>query len=239
MDPSDTFDSLREAEAELGIDKQRHCVFGKTGGPYLRSTFVRGEAEFLMDIAADPGLAKHITDRIVDHLIAVGIEEIRRWQLQETGMWIYDDMAGNRGTMFSPKQFETIFLPAYRRMITSFKNAGVRYVFLHSDGDIRAILDMLVDAGIDGINPVERRAGMDMTVLRRQYPKLILTGGMCNTKTLVCGTPAEIEAEAREIIDLGRDGGIIIGTHSVSPEIPLENFMVYHETCKKYGNFKM
>ena len=46
-----------------------------------------------------------------------------------------------------------------------------------------------------------------------------------------------IEAEAKEIIDIGRDGGVIIGTHSVSPEIPIENFITYHETCQTYGNF--
>ena len=60
---------------------------------------------------------------------------------------------------------------------------------------------------------------------------------MCNTQTLVHGTRAEIEAEAREIIDLGRDGGVVIGTHSVSPEIPLENYVVYHDFCLKYGEF--
>ena len=96
---------------------------------------------------------------------------------------------------------------------------------------------MLVDAGIDGLNPLERRAGMDIVELRRRYPNLILTGGMDNTDTLVNGPLQRIQAEAREIIDLGRDGGVVIGTHSVSPEIPLEHFVAYHETCLIYGNF--
>ena len=47
-----------------------------------------------------------------------------------------------------------------------------------------------------------------------------------------------IRAEAREIIDLGRDGGVIIGTHSISPEIPVEHFLAYHEVCATYGNFQ-
>jgi uroporphyrinogen-III decarboxylase len=68
-----------------------------------------------------------------------------------------------------------------------------------------------------------------------RIPRLIPTGGMCNTHTLVRGDKAAIEAEAREIIDLGRDGGVVIGTHSVSPEIPLENFLAYHECCLSYG----
>jgi hypothetical protein len=226
-----------EPEAVLEQARRRFCVFGKTGGPYLRSTFVRGEQQFLTDIAADPGLARAIADKVGDHLTAVGVEEIRRWSLQETGIWIYDDMAYNRGPMFSPASFERILLPAYRRMIEAYKQAGARYVFLHSDGDIRLLLDMLVDAGIDGLNPLERRAGMHPAEIRKRYPRLILAGGMCNSDTLINGPVEKVRAEAREIIDLGRDGGVIIGTHSLGPEIPIEHYLAYHETCLTYGDF--
>lgn len=239
MDAPANFHGEEEMVQALRSDKQRYCVFGKTGGPYLRSTYVRGETQFLMDIADDASLARDIVDKVADHLTAVGTEQIRRWSLQETGIWIYDDMAFNNGPMFSPSQFENIFLPAYRRMIKAYKDAGARYVFFHSDGDIRCILDMLVDAGIDGLNPLERRANMNVVELRKRYPHLILTGGMCNTQTLVKGSKAEIEAQAREIIDLGRDGGVVIGTHSVSPEIPLENFIAYHDLCTKYGDYSI
>ena len=138
MDPSVTFaEPSRGGAGAAAGDKQRHCVFGKTGGPYLRSTYLRGEAEFLMDMAGDPPLARAIADKMAEHLTAVGLEQIRRWDLRETGIWIYDDMACNRGPMFSPRQFEQVLLPAYRRMIRAYKDAGARYVFLHSDGDIR------------------------------------------------------------------------------------------------------
>lgn len=237
MDPSVTYASAADRDEALCDEKKQHCVFGKTGGPYLRSSFVRGEAQFLMDTATDPALARAIADKVADHLTVIGCEQIRRWDLQSTGIWIYDDMASNRGPMLSPSQFENVLLPAYRRMVKAYKDAGAKYVFFHSDGDIRLMLDMLVDAGIDGLNPLERRAGMDAVELRKCYPKLILTGGMCNTHTLVKGTRAEIEAEAREIIDLGSEGGVVIGTHSVSPEIPTENYAIYNDFCLTYGDF--
>jgi len=229
--------SEQASRAGLLEAKQQHCAFGKTGGPYLRTTYVRGETQFLLDIAGDPGLAAAIAAKVGDHLTAVGVEALRRWQLQETGMWIYDDMAHNLGPMFRPASFERIFLPIYRRMIKAYKDAGARYVFLHSDGDIRSILEMLVDAGIDGINPLERRANMDPATIRRQFPRLVLTGGMCNTDTLIHGPISRIRAEAQELIDMGRNGGVVIGTHSVSPEIPLENFVAYDNFCRTYGNF--
>lgn len=215
----------------LAEAKRIHAIFGKTGGPYLRTTFVRGETQFLVDMASDPGLARALAEKVADHLIAIGREQLRRWDLRATGIGIYDDMAHNRGTMFSPAAFERILLPAYRRMIRAYKEAGARWVFLHSDGDIRAILDMLVDAGIDGLNPLERRAGMAIEEIRVRYPRLVLTGGMCNTDTLVNGPVEKIRAEARRILDLGRDGGIVIGTHSISPEVPPEHFGAYLEEC--------
>jgi len=119
--------------------------------------------------------------------------------------------------------------------VREYKEAGARYVVLHSDGNVLPILDMLVDAGTDGLNPLEKRAGME--AVRERYPNLILIGGMCNTDTLINGPAARIEAETRQLIDLGRNGGFVIGTHSISPEIPIEFFEVYHRTCLTYGDF--
>ena len=222
----------------LEREKRRYCVFAKTGGPFLRTTFVRGEAQFLLDIAQDPPLASVLAERVGEHIVAVGVEEIRRWSLQDTGIWIYDDMAYNDGPLFSPKAFEMIFLPTYRRMIRAYKEAGARYVFVHSDGDVRPLLDMLVDAGIDGLHPLERRAGMDPFALRKRYPKLVLAGGLCNTDVLLNGPLDKIRDETRRLIDLGRDGGVIVGTHSISPEVPVEHFLAYDETCRQYGDFR-
>jgi uroporphyrinogen-III decarboxylase len=60
---------------------------------------------------------------------------------------------------------------------------------------------------------------------------------MDNTDTLINGPVERVEAEARQIIDLGRQGGMIIGTHSISPEIPLEHFAAYDRVCRTYGDF--
>jgi len=222
----------------IAEQKNRCCLFIKTGGPYLRTSFMRGETEFLMDMAGDPGLARELAEKVGSHITEIGVEALRRTKLFETGIWIYDDMAFNKGPMFSPEAFEQIILPAYRKMLKAYRAAGAKYIMLHSDGDIRPLLDMLIDAGIDGINPVERRAGMLIPELRRKYPKLILTGGMCNSETLINGPVSKIEAEAREIIDTGRNGGIVIGTHSISPEVPIENFAAYLNICRTYGLFQ-
>lgn len=228
---------LTGIQSALDETKSQSCLFGKTGGPYLRSSFLRGEADYLMEIVGNPARAKTLADKVADHLAAVGVQEIIRWNLQNTGIWICDDIAYNRGPFISPRSFERVFLPAYRRMVNAFKQAGARYVFFHSDGDIRLFLDMLIDAGIDGINPVEPRANMKVADLRQKYPNLILAGGMDNTGTLIHGPLKQIEEETRTIIDVGREGGVIIGSASIGPDVPLEYFAAYHRVCLTYGSF--
>jgi len=216
--------------------REERCVFCKTGGPYIRTSFLRGKAAFLMDIAGDPEFAKAMADRVADHIIEIGKESLRRGQLYDTGLWIYDDMAYNRGTMMSPASFERIFFPAYKRMAKAFKDAGAAKVILHSDGNIAPVLDMLIEAGIDGINPVEPRAGLHIPTLKEKYgTKLSFIGGMCNSRVLPMGRKAEIENQAIEIIEAGRDGGVIIGAHSIGPDIPVQNYVFYHETVMKKG----
>ena len=57
---------------------------------------------------------------------------------------------------------------------------------------------------------------MKMAELRKLYPGLILTGGMDNTETLINGPLERIQAETRQIIDVGRDGGVLIGSGSIA-----------------------
>ena len=59
---------------------------------------------------------------------------------------------------------------------------------------------------------------------------------MDNTGTLLRGPASRIEAEAREILECGRDGGVVIGTHSISSDMPLANYEVYHRACLEHGS---
>jgi hypothetical protein len=216
--------------------RPKRCVFCKTGGPYLRTTFLRGEVNFLFDIATDADFAKALADRVADHIIQIGLESLRRGRLYDTGLWIYDDMAHNHQPMMSPAAFERIFLPAYCRMVAAFKQAGAAKVVLHSDGYVGPLLDMLVAAGIDGINPVEPRTGLHIPTLKARYgDRLSFIGGMCNSHVLPQGPDAAIRAQAREIVEAGQDGGVIIGAHSIGPDIPVRNYLCYHRAVREKG----
>jgi len=201
------------------------CVFCKTGGPYLRTSFLRGTTQWLMDIAEDPPFARALAGKVADHLIAVGLESLRRADLWDSGLWVFDDMASNRAPMMSPRSFEQIFLPLFKKMVSAFKGAGARKVILHCDGNLGPLLDMVIEAGFDGINPVEPKAGMDVCALRERYgERLSYIGGMCNAHVLPSGDRAIIERQTRRLMDAAREGGICIGAHSIGPDIAVDTY---------------
>jgi len=205
--------------------RHRYAIFGKVGGPYSRTSRLRGTEQFMVDIAEDPQYTKVLAEKVTEHLIKVGLEQLRRDRLTSTGIWIFDDLAGNDGILMSPRSYEKIFYPSLVKMVKAFKEVGVKKVILHSDGNIESILDMLIEAQIDGINPVEPKAGMNMEKLKKKYGgRLCLIGGMCNALVLPQGSKEEIARQVQAIVELGKDGGVILAAHSIGADIPVKNY---------------
>jgi len=219
-------------------EKKKRCVFCKVGGPFHRSWFIRGN-NLLMDLAGDVGFAKELAGKVGEHRIGIGLESLKRGNLYDSGIWIFDDMGANTGPLFSPGTFEKVYFPVYKKMVSSFKKAGAKKVILHSDGNILPFLDMLIEAGIDGINPVEYKAGMNILKLKKKYKKkLSYLGGVDNALILPRGNKKEIENHVCPILEVGREGGIAIGTHSIGNDISIQTYEYYHSLVKRYGNYE-
>lgn len=210
---------------EVEEKKQQRCLFVRIGGPYLRTSYLRGTVRWLMDLVEDEGFARALAMRVTDHITAVGVEAMRRYDLYDTGLFLHDDMASNWGPMFSPRTFERVLLPCYERMFGAYRQAGAAHTLFHCDGNVESILGMMLSAGIDAIHPVEPKAGMDVVRLRERYgDRLTFIGGLDNAHTLRTGTKKEVEAHVMRTLSVGRDGGLIVGSHSVGPDVPVENY---------------
>lgn len=212
------------------------CTMPRVGGPFLRCWWLRGEEQFLIDIAEDADFVYELVRRVVDHRIAIGLEELRRGSLHEVGIGIFDDIAHNGGLFISPRSYEKLFLPHVAHMVGAFKEAGAARVLYHSDGDIRALLDMFVDVGVDVIHPMEPRAGMDVVELRKRYgDSLAFVGGLCNTRVLPTGTDAEVRDHVLHVLSAGKEGGLVIGCHSIGGDISLERYEFLHSLLAECG----
>ncbi|MBI4555958.1 MAG: hypothetical protein HY706_00115, partial [Candidatus Hydrogenedentes bacterium] len=95
---------------------------------------------------------------------------------------------------------------------------------LHSCGDVRPFVPEFVDIGIDALNPLEVKAGMDPVELKRVYgDKLVLHGGI---NAVLWDDIEAIEAEIRRVLPVVKESGgyIFSSDHSVPSSVSLENF---------------
>ena len=148
---------------------------------------------------------------------------------------IYSDVAYHGKLMFAPAHMREMgFFDDIAGICEACHRAGLQVIF-HSDGYIMEILDDLIACGIDGLNPLEKAAGMDIYKVRRRYPRLILVGGVDVSRLMPFGTPEQVRRETRRIIaETGAEGRLLIGsTTEIGNDIPLDNYLAFHDEATK------
>ena len=142
--------------------------------------------------------------------------------------FVGDDIAFKSGPMCAPAWFDRHYHPRLARVIDAYHRQGVKVLF-HSDGNLNPILDGLVDAGIDGLNPIEVMAGMDIADIHRRHPRLFMAGGIDVSQLLPYGRPAEVRDAVRAAIDAA-EGRIMIGSSTeLHDGVPLANYLALRE----------
>lgn len=153
--------------------------------------------------------------------------------------FIADDVAYKGATLFSPDFLRRTFIRSLTKCIEPLHAARIKVVF-HSDGYLMEIMDDLVDAGIDGLNPIEPIAGMDIALLKKRYGKnLVLVGNVDCSQVLPLGSTQDVvEATKRCVRDASPGGGHFIGSSSeIVPATPVENILAFYDTCHTSGTY--
>ncbi|MDH7602866.1 MAG: uroporphyrinogen decarboxylase family protein [Armatimonadota bacterium] len=153
--------------------------------------------------------------------------------------FIGDDIACKGKLLFSPEFLRRTFVRSLKKCIEPLKAAGIKVIF-HSDGYVMEILDDMIEAGIDGLNPIEPLAGMDIAFLKKEYGRhLVLVGGVDCSQLLPRGTVDEVVRATREIIRIAAPGGgFFVGSSSeIVPTTPVENILAFYETCREAGKY--
>ncbi|MBT3377011.1 MAG: hypothetical protein HN742_16255 [Lentisphaerae bacterium] len=197
-------------------------------GLFMPSHYLRGEITFLMDLLDDEPFCQALIGRVAEFITALGECVLDRTDTWDTALWVYDDFGSNHGPLMSPDVFERCFFPAYKKMIDTWKSKGLTNVILHHDANCWAVLDMLVDAGFTGIQGIYPGAGMSIPDVKAKYgDRLALVGGICNISVLAPGPKRKIANAVAEIAEVARDGGVVIGAHSIEEDVPPEHYDYY------------
>jgi uroporphyrinogen decarboxylase len=141
------------------------------------------------------------------------------------GAFIYGDIAYKNGPFMSPRHYREFVFPAHKRFFDEFHKRNMPVIF-HSDGDIRKLLPHFVEAGINMINPLESRAGMDIRELAPEWGDRLGFCGNIDVTVLATNDRAKIryEVESKLRAGMAKRGVMYHSDHSIPPGVTLDTY---------------
>jgi len=232
LGPTD-WDALRRSFAELH-DRGGLALGGlRHGHTFLALSDIRGYQNLVYDMVdEEPRLW-----RLIDMLERFNMGIITRMIAAGADVISYpEDLGMQRGPMLSPTHFKKYILPSYRRLMIPAHEAGC-VVHMHSDGDIRTLVDDLAAGGVDIINLQDLVNGIDW-IAERLAGRICIDLDVDRQQVTRYGTPAEIDALIRREVEmLGRKEGGLIMTFGLYPGTPLENVAALLDAFDRYSTY--
>lgn len=236
-DPNADHRLLTLAEAVRRFRGRRAVVF-LSHDAFEFSCYLYGMDRLLMAYVLEPEvahrLARIVTDykkRVCERAAALGADVLL------TG----DDYANRKAPLMSPAHFREFCLPYLKEMVDAAHRLGKPFI-KHTDGNLWAILDDLVGAGIDALDPIEPIAGMDIGEVKARYGRRIaLCGNVDCGELLSRGTPEQVVEAVKETIAKASPGGghVLASSNSIHPAVKPANYRAMLEAARRFGRYPL
>lgn len=197
---------------------------------------LHGFSQSLIDLFDRSKLVRGIIEKAVDYYSELGRLSAK---LGADLAFSGDDIAGKNGLLMSPIHFKEIIYPALKRLHKNWHSYGL-YIIEHSDGNLYQIIDLLVDAGIDYLNPVDPSAGMSLAKIKKDYgDKICIMGNVNCAGNLIFGTKKDVIEEVKRCINVASPGGgyICSSSNSIPRDVKPENYVAMIEAIKEHGKY--
>ncbi len=244
--PRLTEDALCDLQAEACRlhEETDYAIMGSFGGAFVEDAqFLRGWANFLMDLVRDAGFATALLDRLLDaHLanVAVYLEAVGEYiQIIQVG----GDLGTQTGPQMRPALYYEHIQPRQRALWGRIHELAPHVaIFLHSCGGIYELLPGIIDAGCDILNPVQIAAkDMQPERLKKEFGnRLCFWGGGCDTQRILpFATPEEVYAHTRHNVEMLKPGGgfVFCQVHNIQAGVPPENIVAMYEAVRDAGTY--
>jgi len=202
---------------------------------FAASWYLCGMERLLESYLLEPVFAASIGRMVIEYN-----KELHRLAIAEGVDLIVlgDDYAHKTGTIMSPALFREFILPGLTEVVGNIK-AGGTYCVKHTDGNIWAILEDIVDTGVDGIGPLEPAAGMDLGKVKGVVGDRVCVVGNVDVDLLCRGSAEEVHRATRALITSVSPGGghILSSGNSITSAVRPENFRTMVETAHDYGRY--
>ena len=224
--------------------KERYAAMRSRGG-WIESVFwfgfdvthswAVGTETLLIAMMEEPEWVQDMFERYLDMNIKL-YDVLWDEGIRPDSIFWYDDMGYKQNQFFSLNTYRTLLAPFHKRAIDWAHNHGI-YAHLHSCGDVRPFVPELVGFGLDALNPLEIKAGMEPIALKREFgDKLVLHGGL---NAVLWDDPEAVYAEMDRLIPvLKQNGGFIFSSdHSIPNSVSLADFKGIVAKAKELGKY--
>jgi uroporphyrinogen decarboxylase len=218
----DFSETLRNVDAanDAGL-----AVFGGMWMPFFHiAADFFGMENYFMKMYTHPEVVDAVTKRIVDFYLAANRRCLDAMADKLVAGFFGNDFGSQRDLLISPEMFERFIMPYYRQCIALIKSYGLKVV-VHSCGAVDRVIPRLIEAGIDGLHPLQAKAaGMDAESLARKYGgKIAFIGGVDTQDLLPFGKAEDVRLEVRRLRSIFGGRCIISPSHeallpNVGPE---------------------
>ncbi len=231
---------LNAAELEFTkhiIDKlgNTHFIVVHADGTFPQ---LGGMENFLMKMITEPSFVKKAIQVSTEMAIERGKKLI---QLGADAVLMGTDWCYKGGPIMGPKLFQEYLFPSLKQHCKEFHKAGA-YVIKHTDGNTWPILDMEIEAGVDGIHGIEPTAGMDIKKLKQKYgQQLCFFGNIECGETLTNAPIEQVISEVRYVLKWGAPGGglVVTSSNSLHRGVKYDNYMAMLRTVKTEGIYPL
>ncbi len=197
-----------------------------------------GYMDMMVACVSRPEIVTGIIEKGVEHNMRIAEQAAK---LGADLVFTGDDIADNHNTLISPKMWEELFAPHFRRLVSFFHSVGL-YHWKHSDGNLMPVLESLIDAGIDGIDPIDPLGGMSLKTIKEKYGKRVaIKGNVDCVETLVNGTREDVIAAVKQCIRTAGPGGgyVCSSSNSIHHGVQAELYKTMVEAIHQYGNYPL
>jgi len=235
----ETLDDIA-ARARRLHDETDYAIVANLGFHLLAAgQMLRGYEQFMVDLLADKAMAHAVLRRLTDAYKRRADGYLARVGECVQVVLVNDDLGTQNGPMLSPASYREMIWPYQKELFSFIKSKTDAAILFHSCGAVSEFIPLLIEAGIDALNPVQVSAsGMDTAELKRLFgDRLTFWGGGCDTQQVLRrGTPRQIEDEVkRRVADLAGGGRFVFTqVHNIQPDVPPENVMAMLEAFAKY-----
>jgi uroporphyrinogen decarboxylase len=227
-----SYDKLAENIKAARDKSDKYFLVQIYGSHFEKAYFARGFENLMADMAGNYEFAKNLHRKIIEKNLVM-LENFL-YLPEIDGVLLGSDWGSQRGLLMSPAVWDDMIRPG-EQVEYDLVHAYGKDIWLHSCGDVSALVPRLVEMGLDVLNPVQPEC-MDIKRLKAEYgDKLTFWGAISTQQTLPFGTPEQVKAEARRVRDLlSRGGGYIFSpSQSIQGDVPVENIQALLEVARE------